>query len=193
MAKAQHTDEGWTGFAIYPSKPKEGDFVRLAHYEGNFIIGKINKDGSYTFISGVGSTVRGDEDEIVCIKRSGVGQDTVTAAKHPPETTSHPYAILNQAAKAIEGRAEERDVRSERSMRRTVSVFNELCDTDLTEEQGWKFMVVLKLCRSAAGYNEDDYIDLAGYAALAGECAGHKDKMAKQSGEENENIQGSDL
>ena len=42
----------------------------------------------------------------------------------------------------------------------------------LTEEEGWIFMVFLKLARSQQGeFKLDDYVDMAAYAALAGESA----------------------
>jgi len=51
-------------------------------------------------------------------------------------------------------------------------MFNTLYGTELTEEQGWTFMELLKIVRSAGGkYRGDDYVDRAGYAGLAGEAA----------------------
>lgn len=44
-------------------------------------------------------------------------------------------------------------------------------DKRLTELEGWLFMCCLKMARATAGRNHlDDFTDLAGYAALAGEC-----------------------
>ena len=60
----------------------------------------------------------------------------------------------------------------ERSMERTVKVFAALTDIQLTEEQGYLFMEVLKQVRSLQGkFKADNYEDLAGYAALRGEAA----------------------
>ena len=60
----------------------------------------------------------------------------------------------------------------ERSMERTIKVFAALTDIQLTEEQGWCFMEVLKQVRSLQGkFKADNYEDLAGYAALRGETA----------------------
>ena len=60
----------------------------------------------------------------------------------------------------------------ERSMGRTVKAFAALTDIQLTEEQGWLFMEVLKQVRSLQGkFKADNYEDLAGYAALRGEAA----------------------
>ena len=60
----------------------------------------------------------------------------------------------------------------ERSMGRTVEAFAALTDIQLTEEQGYLFMEVLKQVRSLQGkFKADSYEDLAGYAALRGEAA----------------------
>lgn len=64
----------------------------------------------------------------------------------------------------------------ERSMEKTVAIFNELLAEKLreplTEEDGWNFMQILKLVRSKQGkFKADSYEDGAAYAALAGEAA----------------------
>jgi len=60
-------------------------------------------------------------------------------------------AILTEAAETIKGRAAERDVEQERSMATTVKLFNEITHYDLTEYEGWMFMVCLKLARNRQG------------------------------------------
>ncbi len=84
-------------------------------------------------------------------------------------------ALLKEAASVIEQRGKQRDTPDgERSMARAVAAFNNLFDNGqgLTEQEGWLFMCCLKMARATAGQtNVDDYIDLAGYAALAAECA----------------------
>jgi hypothetical protein len=63
-------------------------------------------------------------------------------------------------------------------MEKTVNAFNAIYGQNLTEEQGWHFMCVLKKVRaSQGGYNPDDYEDDAAYAALAGECAAENNPM----------------
>jgi hypothetical protein len=81
--------------------------------------------------------------------------------------------ILTEAAKIIGTRGVERDKGdSERSMQSCVNAFNALTKHTLTEEQGWLFMVVLKMARSQGGcFKLDDYLDGAAYFALAGEAA----------------------
>ena len=85
--------------------------------------------------------------------------------------TSAP-SILDEARDCIADRAEERDTDSERSMKATVEAFNAMYGKDLTEEQGWQFMVLLKMSR-AKGPNmqRDSYVDGSAYFALAGEAA----------------------
>lgn len=80
--------------------------------------------------------------------------------------------ILTEGAHCIGDRASERDTESERSMARTVKAFNAMFNKDLTETEGWQFMELLKMSRSVGGkFREDDFVDGAAYAALAGECA----------------------
>ena len=60
----------------------------------------------------------------------------------------------------------------ERSMARTVAVFNAHHDTQLTEAQGWHFMQILKDVRlfTANHYHHDSVIDGTNYSALKGEA-----------------------
>lgn len=55
-------------------------------------------------------------------------------------------------------------------MLRAVTAYNALTGATLSELDGWTFMCILKLARATAGKPHlDDFTDLAGYAALAGE------------------------
>lgn len=83
------------------------------------------------------------------------------------------HVFLLRAAGHMENRAITYDAAGgERSIGRTVEMFNTLYGKDLTEEQGWMFMAILKMVRSAQGpVKEDSYEDLAAYAGLAGESA----------------------
>lgn len=83
--------------------------------------------------------------------------------------------ILHTAEICIGDRAASRDQPDgERSMARTVAAFNALTGHQLTERDGWLFMVTLKAARAATiggRHNADDYVDGAAYMALAGESA----------------------
>ena len=90
--------------------------------------------------------------------------------------------ILHAAADVIAARGVQRDSRTgagqpqERSMAATVAAFNAIEGTALTERQGWAFMQILKMVRSATTarnglHNADDALDGAAYAALGGEAA----------------------
>lgn len=83
--------------------------------------------------------------------------------------------ILQIAEEAIAQRGVMYDStgqQQERSMGKVVTMFNALTGHELTNEQGWKFMCLLKLARSEQGeFSLDSFIDLAAYAALAGEEA----------------------
>lgn len=80
--------------------------------------------------------------------------------------------FLRQAVDTLVDRASQRDSpeTGERSMEATVKAFNAIYGTDLTESQGWCFMVLLKLVRGSKGaFRADDYIDASSYCALLGE------------------------
>jgi ketol-acid reductoisomerase len=80
--------------------------------------------------------------------------------------------ILQAAHAHMQERAATYDKAGERSMGKTIVAFNAITGYDLTEEQGWLLMGLLKMVRSQQGaYRSDNYEDEAAYAALRGECA----------------------
>ena len=82
--------------------------------------------------------------------------------------------FLINAVKHLKERGERYDLNGEeeRSMKKTVGVFNALTNHVLTEYEGWVFMCVLKMVRAQQGnFHADNFEDLASYAGLAGECA----------------------
>lgn len=93
-----------------------------------------------------------------------------------PSVQKHAYELLNDAAKTLKERGKHRDDGEERSMAKTVELFNKLEGSELTEVQGWRFMVLLKLVRqqNSVGKCEDSFIDAIGYAALMAEAALNK-------------------
>jgi Domain of unknown function (DUF6378) len=103
--------------------------------------------------------------------------------------SDHPLqagSILREAAATIDGRAAQRDTPQERSMARCVDAFNGLTKHNLTEEQGWMFMAILKMARAQNGgkFVKDDYVDGAAYIALAGESAGGEFDILDYTNEE---------
>lgn len=86
-------------------------------------------------------------------------------------TNKFVISLLEAAAKTMGHRAAERQVPAERSMEKTVAVFNTMHGTNLTEAQGWNFMETLKAVRSFTGdHRDDDIIDGLNYTALRGEA-----------------------
>lgn len=85
--------------------------------------------------------------------------------------------ILYKGIEAMEQRAQLRDKpEGERSMAKTVAMFNTYTGNTLTEADGWAFMIFLKMVRSQGGdFHEDDYVDGASFFGLLGECE-HKNK-----------------
>lgn len=83
------------------------------------------------------------------------------------------HEFLQEGALAMAERAKSRDAQGgERSMASTVAAFNALTGHNLTEEEGWEFMILLKLVRGRqGGFRADDYVDGAAYCGLLGEAA----------------------
>lgn len=87
-----------------------------------------------------------------------------------------PDKILDEAAKTLRSRGVEYDGKGfqggERSMAQTVKIFEAFTGVKLSELDGWRFLVCLKMARSTTGKPKlDTYVDFSAYAALAGECA----------------------
>ena len=80
--------------------------------------------------------------------------------------------LLEKAAQTMRERSVERDTEDERAMAVTVALFNAAFPAlNISEYQGWMFMLFLKVARAHGGkFREDDYLDMAAYSALAGEC-----------------------
>ena len=91
-----------------------------------------------------------------------------------PNSTSELTApnLLKRASDLMIERAVQYDSpEGERSMEKIVNSFNALTGKDLTEAQGWMFMVLLKLVRDNTRVvgHKDSCDDLIAYAALYGE------------------------
>lgn len=87
------------------------------------------------------------------------------------DNTAH--RVLEKAKNHMQDRATTYDCpEGERSMRKIVDMFNQLIGGDLSEEEGWLFMTLVKMVRSQQGkLRMDSYEDGAAYFALAGETA----------------------
>ena len=89
----------------------------------------------------------------------------------PPRTTSA-IEFLERAADLMRERGKEYDSESgERSMASTVKAFNAITGRDMTESEGWAFMLVLKLVRQSQkkGFHRDSAEDAIAYAGLMAE------------------------
>lgn len=92
--------------------------------------------------------------------------------------------FLNAGLNILGERGEMRDTtdgqKKERSMDKIVHIFNLLYNQNLTVEQGWAFMVVLKQVRAATrGYDKDSIIDEINYIALMGEASALYESQTK--------------
>lgn len=85
--------------------------------------------------------------------------------------TNSAHGFLEEASEAMKARASLRDAQGgERSMAKTVAIFNAWTGSNMSEDDGWRFMIALKQAREIQGkYNRDDYVDLAAYCGLLGE------------------------
>lgn len=89
--------------------------------------------------------------------------------------TLPPDKILQEAIKILQQRGIDYDGKGyqggERSMEQTVAIFKAFTGITLSELDGWRFLLCLKMARSTTGKPRvDTYVDMAGYAGLAGEC-----------------------
>jgi hypothetical protein len=81
--------------------------------------------------------------------------------------------FLERAADLMLERAQEYDTpEGERSMDRTVAAFNVLTGNILSEQDGWLFMLLLKLARQQQSetWHQDSSEDAIAYAALMAEA-----------------------
>jgi hypothetical protein len=106
--------------------------------------------------------------EYYSLENSNLRAEPVVKAVRAPD-------LLGAAKDALDQRAALRDSseNGERSIKKTVAIFNAWSGLNLTEREGWMFMVALKQARESQGkFHEDDYVDGASYFALLGEaCA----------------------
>lgn len=96
------------------------------------------------------------------------------------EPTNHSQTLLYRAIETLQERGKLRDLpQGERSMKSCVEAFNGLYGTNLSVTQGWVFLMLLKLSRSKGKHDLDNWVDLVGYAALAGEdaCNAHSSDL----------------
>lgn len=132
--------------------------------DGSFVITAIAPGGNISF--GRLDTWDAASFDLVC-RVSELSVPTLAPAPYNATT------ILEKAAGHMRDRAALRDTpNGERSMAKTVAMFNIYAGTELTTEQGWRFMEILKIVRSSQGaYCADDHEDATAYAALCGEAA----------------------
>jgi hypothetical protein len=97
------------------------------------------------------------------IKETSKVPSKPTIAKDASELCLKASELLAERGKQYDGSGKER------SMASTVAAFNAVYGTNLTEQQGWHFMILLKMVRQRAGGHIDSAEDLIAYAALAAE------------------------
>lgn len=92
-----------------------------------------------------------------------------------PDTSNTAPDFLHRAATIMEERGKQYDKPGgERSMGKTVAAFNAITGQDMTQEQGWQFMMVLKSVRffsNTTAPHRDSLEDAIAYSALLAESA----------------------
>ena len=158
--KVTELDEGWC-YAAHSAGKRATDTMVIATTSPRAIT-LVGLDGCY-----FNSTTF----DLVC--RASTTETTAPSTSTPASVvpTIAAHGILQNAAAEMLDRAASRDTpKGERSMGRCVKAFNAMFGTELTETQGWQFMELLKMARSAGGeFRLDDFTDGVAYAALAGE------------------------
>lgn len=172
-----------------PQPPKKGQTVRLSTPEtpkGYPTFGSPEFKDCWEAGQRVFTVAKTDETRV---HFEGTGNPfVVTGRFHSGELQWEPWVpanptpiltaadILRAGLGHMEDRAATYDKpQGERSMAATVAAFKATTSIELTEEQGWHFMCLLKLVRSQQGnFKLDNYEDLAAYAGLAGEAANKK-------------------
>ena len=89
------------------------------------------------------------------------------------QTANSAEQLLRKAGEIMSERGKQYDSpgqNRERSMGRIVAAFNCLYGASLTEQQGWYFMLLVKLARQETKPHADSMEDAIAYAALAGEA-----------------------
>lgn len=116
-----------------------------------------------------------DDDEAAALwmHRAGERNAFVPDAKRGSPTNTTAPDILRTGLQVLDQRGIQRDQPTgERSMPAVVRAFAELTGHQLSEQQGWLFMALVKIRRSQSGRPDvDHYVDGANYIALAGEAA----------------------
>ena len=98
----------------------------------------------------------------------------MTLTKTPAQPKEHVTAktVLAECTRILDQRAKMRDSEDtgERSMEKTVGIFNTWTGKDMSVVDGWRFMISLKMAREFRGAPDiDNYVDGANYWALLGE------------------------
>ncbi len=87
--------------------------------------------------------------------------------------------VLDKAHEILDARGKQYGGQKERSMDRIIAAFNAITNRDLTEAEGWMFMMCLKQVRTASRPKPDmdDGVDMANYAAILEEHLGNSSAM----------------
>ena len=157
--KFRVSDDGMHASPMYAIAVSTLDISRVPGIpEGSSADGMFSDAGSYT------SALRGMESAL------GLSEGALS-----PHTTPSASDFLQKADKIMRQRGEQYDKEGgERSMAQTVKAFNAITGRDLTETEGWTFMLILKqtrLFQNRKSAHQDSCEDSVAYASLQAESA----------------------
>jgi len=153
---------------------------KLGYKVGDKVVAKVMWDGvtegkvydvskvigdQYYFIN--------DDGYEMMFDKSSVVEGLIGEAVSEDSSSTQASEILRTAMNHLIERGITYDAKGgERSMQKVVDMFNIYKGSNLSVEDGWMFMVLLKMVRCSQGdYKGDNYEDGSAYFALAGEEA----------------------
>ena len=92
--------------------------------------------------------------------------------------------ILEEAQRLIRGDREQEYGDVSVSFERIAKMWSAYLGTDVNETDVASMMIMLKTSRTRNGYHRDSFVDIAGYAALAGVVVGGEELHADAGGPE---------
>lgn len=156
-APAEPNPDGWDGMETLPVQAEPEDYeTQVAKVDGKFVAQWRYRN-------------RPEQPAGVTAEEKAAITEMQQAALTPLSA----FDLLGQAAGHMKDRAATYDKpQGERSMAATVAAFNAQTGRDLTEDEGWLFMVNLKIVRDRQRDqpHRDSIEDLIAYGSLYGEA-----------------------
>jgi len=151
---------------------KQGDWsVGLLKYISNYwLVDKESQLPKQSGFKGYANLV-GVQGSEITLELPKTSLEVVNTSQKDTPKAKDASSLCLRASELLAERGKQYDgSNAERSMASTVAAFNAVYGTNLTEQQGWHFMLILKMVRQRAGGHIDSAEDAIAYASLAAEC-----------------------